>query len=172
MRSVARESSSSEPSKNSQPTTGLVLVEPGGWGKRIFLSMETRGRSQAFNNRIYAVRGQSVPTASPFIRQSHIGVIRFLPGSSKHFYCADGLELPKLGRGNMTFIDKRASCRWVGRTRWCNSLLLPLLVTAMPLSFAGRDEIITYRSRLTTGRQDGVGRWLRMWVAWRRWRAG
>src|SRR6266481_7563066 len=113
MRSVARESSSSEPSKNSQPTTGLVLVEPGGRGKRIFLSMETRGRSQAFNNRIYAVRGQSVPTASPFIRQSHVGVIRFLPGSSKHFYRADGPELPKLGRGNMTFVDKRASCTYL-----------------------------------------------------------
>src|SRR6266481_1529545 len=36
------------------------------------------------------------------------------------------------------------------------TLLLPLLVTAMPLSFAGCDEIVT---RSMTGRQDGVGRW-------------
>ncbi len=36
------------------------------------------------------------------------------------------------------------------------TLLLPLLVTAMPLSFAGRDEIVT---RSTMGQQDGVGGW-------------
>ena len=107
IRSVAYDNSSSVPSKNSQPTTGLLFDESEGRGRRIFFRIGIPGRSQALK-----IRSCKFMPLVLFIRplvsknSTHVGVSGFLPRCTKHFYRSNCSVFAKLAGGER-LIDPR-----------------------------------------------------------------